>query len=203
MALETGTYVSDLVATNPTSGDPVSQADDHLRLLKSTLQATFPDASAPIYGHRSGVAQSATGTSVDFTSIPSWVKQIRVIFSGVSTNGTSQPMVQIGDSGGIETSGYSGGSTGSAATNTVTGTSFTTGFGLQSQDAAAGIHGVMTICLISGSAWVASGQFSYSTAATIACAGSKTLSGTLDRIRITTVNGTDAFDGGTFNVIYD
>ena len=41
MALETGTYISDLVATNPTSADAKSQGDDHLRLIKSALKNTF------------------------------------------------------------------------------------------------------------------------------------------------------------------
>jgi hypothetical protein len=48
MALETATYIDDLVATNPTAGDPVSQGDDHIRLLKSVIQATFPNISAAV-----------------------------------------------------------------------------------------------------------------------------------------------------------
>lgn len=43
MALETGTYISDLVATNPPGTDDRSTADDHIRLIKSTLQNTFPN----------------------------------------------------------------------------------------------------------------------------------------------------------------
>lgn len=45
MALETATYISDLVSTNPTSSDGISQGDDHIRLLKATLKATFPNVS--------------------------------------------------------------------------------------------------------------------------------------------------------------
>src|SRR5574340_1042978 len=48
MTLETATYISDLVATNPASGDPKSQGDDHLRLLKSTVKATFPNISGAV-----------------------------------------------------------------------------------------------------------------------------------------------------------
>lgn len=48
MALETATYISDLVAANPVSGDPKSQGDDHIRLLKSTIKATFPNINAPL-----------------------------------------------------------------------------------------------------------------------------------------------------------
>jgi hypothetical protein len=48
MGLEVATYISDLVATNPVSGDTVNQADDHLRLLKSTIKATFPSINGAV-----------------------------------------------------------------------------------------------------------------------------------------------------------
>ena len=46
MGLETATYISQLTATNPTSSDPVSQGDDHLRLIKSVLQSQFTTLGA-------------------------------------------------------------------------------------------------------------------------------------------------------------
>ena len=48
MALETATYISGLVATNPLSSDPKSQGDDHLRLIKSTILATFPNITGAV-----------------------------------------------------------------------------------------------------------------------------------------------------------
>jgi microcystin-dependent protein len=48
MGLETGDYISDLVPTNPTGTDPVSQGDDHIRLIKSVLQTQFPNLDAPV-----------------------------------------------------------------------------------------------------------------------------------------------------------
>ena len=48
MALETGTYISDLVPANPVGSDPLAFADDHLRLIKSTLKATFPNINGPV-----------------------------------------------------------------------------------------------------------------------------------------------------------
>jgi hypothetical protein len=48
MALETGTYISDLVATNPLSSDPKSQGDDHLRLIKKTIKNTFPNVAGEV-----------------------------------------------------------------------------------------------------------------------------------------------------------
>jgi hypothetical protein len=145
---------------------------------------------------------STSGTSVDFTSIPSGVKRITVMFSGVSTNGTSTIQVQIG-SGSFTTSGYLGaiGFTGGGSTVV----NLTSGFGLAYGLAASSVvHGVATLSNISGNVWAygINGGFS-STAAGINGGGSLTLSGTLDRVRITTVNGTDTFDAGTINILYE
>lgn len=68
MALETGTYIADLVATNPISSDPVGQGDDHLRLLKSTILATFPNMGNRFSRHIS-VAAGYTLLSTDNTAI--------------------------------------------------------------------------------------------------------------------------------------
>lgn len=48
MSLESGVYISDLVATNPTSSDPKSQGDDHLRFVKSTIKATWPNITGAV-----------------------------------------------------------------------------------------------------------------------------------------------------------
>ena len=48
MALETGTYIDSLNASNPTATDALSQADDHMRLIKSTIKATFPNISGAV-----------------------------------------------------------------------------------------------------------------------------------------------------------
>ena len=48
MGLETGTYISDLNSSNPVAGDPVNEGDDHLRLIKSTVKATFPSVTGAV-----------------------------------------------------------------------------------------------------------------------------------------------------------
>ena len=149
----------------------------------------------------SGTSQASTsGTNIDFTGIPSWVRRITVMFDGVSTNGTSNPLIQLGDSGGFETSGYLG----SAQTISTT-VNFTTGFGIGASTAAASVfHGSVTITKLTGNTWVESGVVGYSNAPGSAMSGgSKTLSDTLDRVRITTVNGTDTFDAGSINILYE
>jgi hypothetical protein len=148
------------------------------------------------------VVASTSGTSIDFTSIPSWVKRVTVMFDGVSTNGTSIVLIQLGDSGGIENTGYLGGGVNNSG-GTIT--NFTTGFGLSPLDQASSIgHGLLTITNLNGNTWVASGIFARSSGAVFgSTAGAKTLSATLDRVRITTVNGTDTFDAGSINILYE
>lgn len=152
----------------------------------------------------SGTAQASTsGTNIDFTGIPSWVKRITVMFSGVSTNGVSLIQAQIGTSGGIQNTGYS---SGAWLANTANANS-TTGFLATGQVNAAYIFdGNLTLCLLNSATglWTFNSVLSGSTSGINSIGGgSKTLSGTLDRIRITTVNGTDTFDAGSINILYE
>jgi len=150
----------------------------------------------------SGTAQASTsGTSIDFTSIPSWVKRITVMFSGVSTNGTSLVQFQLG-AGSVTTTGYIG-SGGLYPTNT--GANSTTGMLIEAVgSASANRVGSMVIQNITGNTWVSSGVFGSNHAAIVTQgASSITLGGTLDRIRVTTVNGTDTFDAGSINIMYE
>ncbi len=152
---------------------------------------------------KSGTAVASTsGTSIDFTGIPSWVKKITVMFSGVSTNGTADLLIQLGDSGGVETTGYLGAASGFSST--VSTSSYTAGFGITSANAANINHGSFVLTFLASNTWTMTGLIARSNAAnTIITAGSKTLSGTLDRVRITTSNGTDTFDAGSINILYE
>ena len=147
----------------------------------------------------SGTAVTASGTSVDFTGIPSWVKRITVMFSGVSLSGSAFLLIQLGDSGGIETSGYIS----STCNQSGTVTSSTSGYVAGGQGAALIFSGTMTISALGSNAWISSHTAKLSTSATCYGGGDKTLSDTLDRIRITTTNGTDTFDAGTINILYE
>lgn len=149
-------------------------------------------------------------TFVDFTGIPSWVKRVSIHFFAVSTNGTSVPIIQIGDSGGIETSSYT---SGGANTGVGIGTNFntvvfSTGFALTATTAAASsFSGTYVLERFSSSSdqWQFHGM---STNANVSAVmyfgiGAKTLSTTLDRIRLTTVGGVDQFDAGTINISWE
>lgn len=152
--------------------------------------------SGAVYnGLQTDTAKSATGTSVDFTGIPSWVKRVTVMFNGVSTTGISAVLVQLG-AGSVTTSGYLG-SANSA--------NFTTGFSDGIANASALRHGAYTVQTLGGNVWQCAVTMGTSGVALSNTPGgfSISLGGTLDRVRITTVNGTDTFDAGTINIIYE
>jgi hypothetical protein len=154
----------------------------------------------------SGTAVASTsGTSIDFTSIPSWVKRITVMFDGVSTSGTSAISIQLGDAGGVENTGYV--STGQNVTTTgVTATAPTTVFALmQAAGAAVAYSGVAYLSLLNSSTntWVMTSGLTGGGSSANSGYGSKSLSATLDRVRITAANGTDTFDAGTINILYE
>ena len=154
---------------------------------------------------RQGTAVASTsGTSIDFTGIPSWVKRVTVMFNGVSTNGTSNPQIQIG-AGSVDTTGYASG-LGFASTSSAQSGPSTTGLVVGGSSGVNFIYGNATLALLGSGLWVYSfaGYLNSSGIAYgMSAGGSKTLSGTLDRIRITTVNGTDTFDAGSINILYE
>jgi len=148
---------------------------------------------------------STSGTSIDFTGIPSWVKRITVMFNGVSTNGSSAVQIQIG-AGSFTTSGYVGYATRFGITPSNVYTSMSAGFVTSdSQASATTRYGVFYLVNVSSNNWNLSGSHtnSASTGDTCLVNGNVSLSGTLDRVRITTVNGTDTFDAGSINIMYE
>jgi hypothetical protein len=146
---------------------------------------------------------STSGTSIDFTGIPSWVKRITILLHRVSTTGTVPLLYQLGTSGGIVTTGYVSSGTyqgaGSGGTQSTSGMLNAAGGAVTDTSV-----GLTTICNFSGNTWVScsvsgDGNADYSKTA----GGSVTLSGTLDRIRITTTTGTPTFDAGSINILYE
>jgi len=144
---------------------------------------------------------STSGTSINFTDIPAWAKRVTVMFSGVSTNSTSNLLVQVG-SGSVTTTGYV---TGASQISSPLSTSSTAGFLLTASNAAASTHSGSTIInLLNNNVWVNCGAIWNSAGtANISSGSSPALGGALDRVRITTVNGTDTFDAGSINILYE
>jgi hypothetical protein len=146
---------------------------------------------------------STSGTSIDFTGIPSWARRVTVIFNGVSTNGTSPFLVQLG-SGSVTTSGYT--SVGSGIAATVNSTTSTAGFVAGNVNTAASLaSGLFVFANVSGTTWAGSGSVSQSAIpqTNLSTGNSPALSGALDRVRITTVGGTDTFDAGSVNILWE
>jgi hypothetical protein len=148
-------------------------------------------------------AQATTsGTTVDFTGIPTWAKKITVIFNGVSTNGAAVPLIQLGN-GSIITTGYIGSAQNITTSPSSVVTAASTGFPVTSTSASNTLYGLCTFVNITSNTWVVSGTLYTNSTATNIINGSLALSGTLDRIRLTTVGGTDAFDAGSVNILIE
>jgi hypothetical protein len=147
---------------------------------------------------------STSGTSIDFTGIPAGVRRVMVMFNGVSTNGGNNYLVQIG-SGSIVTSGYS--SQGfQTANGGLLGAVSTAGLLVTGTVNSAALHsGICIIANFSGTTWVSSGTLAGNLVGNINLFGgnSPALSGALDRVRITTVGGTDTFDAGSINLLWE
>lgn len=150
---------------------------------------------------------STSGTSVDFTSIPSWAKRITMNLSGVSTNGTDNWLIQLGDSGGVESSGYSGAAANIANAASPTVTNYAgAGFVIPSGGGGNVITGSVVLTLLDSATnlWVGNGNLPLTSSANLfITGGSKALSATLDRVRLTTTGGTNTFDAGSVNILYE
>ena len=144
-----------------------------------------------------------TNTSLDFTGIPSWAKKITFSLYNVSANGTSPFEFRLGTSSGIEASGYVGINFFSQAAS-VGNITLSTGFTIDGTFAAADLHsGTAIFTLIGSNVWSGIGNFGSATRFG-SFGGAKPLTtGVLDRVRLTTQNGTDTFDAGSVNIMYE
>ncbi len=151
------------------------------------------------------VATTSTTLIALTAAIPSWVKRITLTFTQVSTTGGSPVLVQIGDSGGIEASGYTSGygnnNAGSSAGAAVT----SAGFMIPGVAATDTRSGTLTLTLndATSNTWTAAGAFYVNATQVGFCAGDKALTATLDRISVTTAGGVDTFDNGTIGILYE
>ena len=152
--------------------------------------------------HRLGITLSAeqattSGTSIDFTGIPPGVKKLTFMFAGISTNSTSDMILQLGDSGGFETSGYTGRIDHFAATEVWSGE----GADIIQDVTAADLSGgtmIMHLEDATNNTWMFMGIGDAGLTGTIVSnsAGYKSLSGVLTQLRLTTEGGSAVFDAG-------
>ena len=226
MGIEAASFISELNAANPLGTDLRSTADDHHRLVKSVLKGQFVNFSATaveatvaeinlLVGVTSlnqiiehGVVATTSGTEVEFASIPTGVKRITIVCSDVSTDGTDQILLQLGDSGGYESTGYSGAYSWLRNVTAVAVAIPISGFVITKPPSAGSEFNssiVLTRVDDATNTWVIG--YTTGTSAvpfgTFNGSGSKSLTATLDRIKLMTLLGTDAFDSGKVNLFYE
>lgn len=165
------------------------------------LAYQLPKSSGKVSVLAASSALTLSGTSVAFTGIPDDARRITIPIAALSTNGTSNPQIQLGTSGGFVTTGYN--STSAILSSGISAQENVTGFAFRSVVATYVLSGVVTLVRLSGNTWAAEGQVMTGATSSITLCGHIDLSGTLDRIRLTTVNGTDTFDSGTISIIVE
>jgi hypothetical protein len=175
----------------------------------ATFAGTVASSTGTLYPLVLGTAVSASGTSVNFTSIPATVERVTVILNGISTSGTSPPMIRLGTSGGLATSGYNAVVGGISTTDNVTRSAlasigFLTFTSVSGWTAASLLYGSIVFTNISGNIWIGNGSFFASGANyTTTAVGQISLAGVLDRIQLLAFNTTDTFDAGTINILWE
>jgi hypothetical protein len=198
--------MGNLILSGSTSGQVTVQPP----AVAGTSTLTLPSGSGTVAvnGISTNVASlgavTASGTSVDFTSIPAYARKVTLVYNQLSTNGTSDYLIQLGTASSIETSGYLANAVTVASIST--GYSFTTGYGfIISPSAANSYSGVVTFFLVSDAsyAWSANGMGSAGSTTIQFASGGKVLGGVLTRLRVTTSGGANTFDNGTINVFYE
>jgi len=152
-------------------------------------------------GFTSETVQTTTsGTTKTFSSLPSGLKIIHIMCNEISITTANTTYIRIGDSGGIETTGYIA-TTGRIQTSVLV-ASATIGFIFGRNDAATLFSGIVTLTLIDSSAntWVASHSGKSSTTLAIAGGGVKSLSGELTQVQLFVDGGT--LDNGSINILH-
>jgi hypothetical protein len=169
---------------------------------------TLPDATTTLVGQGGTITAgtpitSATGSSLDFPSIPSWVKRITISIDSISFAALGVAVVRLGVSNTLVTTGYVAARVGFTTTPATVFTSVTDGvasFG--TTVAAAAATGQIVITNLTGNQWVASGQVTRTTDNVyMSTTGSITLAGTLTNLSL--VATTSTFDAGSINILYE
>lgn len=180
-----------------------SDADTGLVFAAGQISASLNGSAAnvPLVAGTAIATTSGTAINID-TALPSWVRRITIAYSGVSLSGSAHSVIQLG-SGSFTTSGYTSTGAYAGTANSAGVASTTAGLMVHGGSSTNAFTGTMTIVGMGSNLWVASHSGMLSSTIGVMGAGFITLGGTLDRIRITTTNGTDAFDAGSLILLYE
>jgi len=194
--------MSSVVISGDTSGAITIAAP----AVAGTFTQTLPQITGTLGTLNSGTVNAgaanplASGTAVQYTSLPANIRRITVMFSGVSTSGSSNLQIQVGTgSTTYTTSGYQNASQVGANAPV----NFTSGFVFGGGAAANTLTGLFVLTNLTGNTWVGSGQVFEASATPVYTQGGIVLSAVLTAIQVTTVNGTDTFDAGSINILYE
>lgn len=196
--------MSSVVISGDTSGSvsltvPSVAGSNTITLPAVTGTAVVQGQNSAITSGTAWTYTSGTPTSIPFTGIPSWVQRITIMFAGVSATGSDNITIQIGDSGGLETSGYVGG-----WQYATTSGAFSTTFLVAVPSAGTNnVSGIVTLAKVSGNTWAEAGTTNNQGGSRgLVTGGYKTLSDTLTQLAIA-LDSTGSFDAGTINILYE
>lgn len=194
--IEAPAVAGDQTFTLPGTGGTIVTADGTQTLTNKTVQGGVITAGTAV--------ASTSGTAIDFTSIPSWVKRVTVMIADVSTNSSNASLLQFGSSGTVQTTNYKsrtsfvGGNTGTSTSGFI--------WGVTGGASGNTYRGSIVATLVGSNVWVADGMVDVQdgNAQLNLNAGRVTLSGTLDILRIQAgTAGTETFDAGTINILFE
>lgn len=198
------TLTSPTINTATVSGGTINNAVIGGTTPAAGTFTTISDSNGQIFPLIASASTATTsGTSFDFTGIPSWAKRVILTFNEVSLDGTDDMLVRLGTSGGMVSSGYVstgvaaiGGSSSQSANNT-------SGFIVRVNNAARAVSAHMVFVKVGSSdTWISSHFGKADTDRAVLGGGSITLSGTLTQLRLTRT-GTNNFDAGSISIQYE
>lgn len=183
-------------ATAPTSGQVLTATSGTTAIWQT------PAAGSGIT--RGTATTLTTQVNVNYSSLPAGLNRITCMWSALSINGASGWTIRLGDSGGVENTGYTGRvsyvSGTSANSYTLSSGCFWSGGVLNTNNES----GVLTFVRLDGNTWMYEGSNNRVDVNTqYFMTGWKTLSAELTTVQFITGNGTDQFDNGTINIFYE